>query len=1248
MANTRLELRMKKDEIAYAQGSPLLLEAYALHRDTTSGDCIAQLKWKNIDRRGVQAVMVDLITYDAFNNQINTIQYQYNGLNAAQGAEFGGKTPIIIHDDRIVRFDVALKAVSFADNSVWNAENDGVFEPLPKAKNQSLPDELCDQLARDLAKQGCAQAALYDVQTAHDLWQCGCGSWQKDGDPCLKCHVERQNLAAASDAALLQAHLDEYRVEQEKQRIEAEKRAEAERIAREKREEAEKIARQKREAEAARKKAIQKKKNKRIAAVAGIVLVLAIAIICAITLYFVPQSKYKSAMALMRSGSYDEARDAFVAMGGYRDSDYRLQQIEANRAFDAGNYDAVGDIYASLPEAYQDHAEDFIHMYNDAVALMDGGKYDEAIAAFTKLGHYSDSSAQISEANYRKAGALAAASDYDGARAIYTALNGYGDSASILAQMDADALYDSGDYATAYDIYATLDAAYQTHASDYAAMYDAAIAYQAAGQYDEAIAIYNELGDYQDSATLATKTGADKLYAAGSYAEAWDVYAVLDEAYHTHDADYSAMYTAADEARASGNYDAAYDGFAALGNYSDAKNKMTQCGVEKAESLYAAGSYTDAAEVYESLGDSAKVTECIYAYAGQLREHGEYLPAAQQYEAIMDYADSRDQHYQMGLQARDNDKLADAYAIFIADPEYRDTQEAIYQTGVSASAEELYEVSVAAFTQVGAYKDAAMKLTMDTYAWGKQLYDNGEYDRSAEVFDSMGEFSDAAARANEARYAAATEQLKDGNYADAKERFAALGDYADSATMIQECDYQSASAIYRNGDYAAALEAFTTNKLSGYKDVDELMNECRYQLGVASMNDGDYETAAQYFDAAGAYSDSREQASECRRLIALGLAADYEAQGAYAEAYAQYEAAGETGKLPEMAYQNALCMLTESDYADAIEWFEKAGYDYADVREQLLNIGEYYYATQQYDSAEAVYVKVVGTGAAAQRLYELGQYYELLGDYEAAVRCYEEAGNYEDAVQKIYQFAEDEMEAENWEAAKALYAQISDKMDVDDRIQICDDEMAAVAAIRDAKFAVGNYVEFGAYPQTSDGNDATAIEWLVLARNGNSALLISRYGLDAQHYNEKRSDITWENCTIRKWLNEAFFNVAFGAEDRAAIQSTNVPADRNPKCNTDPGNATTDKVFLLSIDEVKKYFPTDDARSCQPTEYAVNNGASRSDGGCWWWLRSPGYNLYYAAYVYYDGSVDCNGNRVDFGDACIRPALWVNIDSGIF
>ena len=62
---------------------------------------------------------------------------------------------------------------------------------------------------------------------------------------------------------------------------------------------------------------------------------------------------------------------------------------------------------------------------------------------------------------------------------------------------------------------------------------------------------------------------------------------------------------------------------------------------------------------------------------------------------------------------------------------------------------------------------------------------------------------------------------------------------------------------------------------------------------------------------------------------------------------------------------------------------------------------------------------------------------------------------------------------------------------------------------RKAFTKVGNIVTFGHYPQTSDGNDSTPIEWLVLARDGNKALLISRYALDSQKYNNSRVNMTW-------------------------------------------------------------------------------------------------------------------------------------------
>ena len=135
----------------------------------------------------------------------------------------------------------------------------------------------------------------------------------------------------------------------------------------------------------------------------------------------------------------------------------------------------------------------------------------------------------------------------------------------------------------------------------------------------------------------------------------------------------------------------------------------------------------------------------------------------------------------------------------------------------------------------------------------------------------------------------------------------------------------------------------------------------------------------------------------------------------------------------------------------------------------------------------------------AQRLYELGQYYELQGDEISAGRAYSEAGQYEDAIDKAYQCANAAYNVEDYEAAKDMYAKISTYIDVDNEIKECDN---AITTAFEAKWTVGNYVEFGSYSQTSSGTDDTPIEWLVLARDGDKALLISKCALDRRPYNE--------------------------------------------------------------------------------------------------------------------------------------------------
>ena len=148
-------------------------------------------------------------------------------------------------------------------------------------------------------------------------------------------------------------------------------------------------------------------------------------------------------------------------------------------------------------------------------------------------------------------------------------------------------------------------------------------------------------------------------------------------------------------------------------------------------------------------------------------------------------------------------------------------------------------------------------------------------------------------------------------------------------------------------------------------------------------------------------------------------------------------------------------------------------------------------------------------------------------------------------------------------------------------------------------------------------------------------------------YHKDYKSITWEECTLRTWLNGSFLNAAFSAEEQKQILTTIVSADENPSYSTNPGNNTSDKIFLLSITEVNKYFSSDYARQCKPTAYAKEQGCyiEFSNENCWWLLRSPGDNQFFAAYVFFDGSVNTAGNYVADSSSAIRPALWIDLEA---
>ncbi len=186
-------------------------------------------------------------------------------------------------------------------------------------------------------------------------------------------------------------------------------------------------------------------------------------------------------------------------------------------------------------------------------------------------------------------------------------------------------------------------------------------------------------------------------------------------------------------------------------------------------------------------------------------------------------------------------------------------------------------------------------------------------------------------------------------------------------------------------------------------------------------------------------------------------------------------------------------------------------------------------------------------------------------------------------------------------------------------------------------------IKFGRYPQ-NNGSFKEPIEWLVLKFKGNEALLLSWNALDCRPYHHECADVAWENCDLRKWLNNDFLKEAFTPEEQSMIKLSKVQNDDNPEYGIRGGNITRDRIFCLSLAEAERYFKNDAERRCQATTLAEDYGAFNGEGYCWWWLRSPGDSKNNAAYIFTDGTIYTDGYYVHGDDFAVRPAMWVKLE----
>lgn len=181
-----------------------------------------------------------------------------------------------------------------------------------------------------------------------------------------------------------------------------------------------------------------------------------------------------------------------------------------------------------------------------------------------------------------------------------------------------------------------------------------------------------------------------------------------------------------------------------------------------------------------------------------------------------------------------------------------------------------------------------------------------------------------------------------------------------------------------------------------------------------------------------------------------------------------------------------------------------------------------------------------------------------------------------------------------------------------------------------------DFIDFGIYK-------GEPIKWRVLKQDEKTLLLITDRIIDAIPYNiNEKVETTWEKSSLRKWLNNDFFNSAFSHEEKTDIIECDVQAENNPLYSTNPGNSTNDKVFILSINQAERLFDGENARKTCGTNSAVENGLFEdSEHNSWWWLRSPGEHGRSTAVVHSNGVVLNHGIPVFYSSGGVRPAIWI-------
>jgi hypothetical protein len=163
------------------------------------------------------------------------------------------------------------------------------------------------------------------------------------------------------------------------------------------------------------------------------------------------------------------------------------------------------------------------------------------------------------------------------------------------------------------------------------------------------------------------------------------------------------------------------------------------------------------------------------------------------------------------------------------------------------------------------------------------------------------------------------------------------------------------------------------------------------------------------------------------------------------------------------------------------------------------------------------------------------------------------------------------------------------------------------------------------------------LDWIVLTFWDGGALLLSEKILYIMPYHSPGDYTTWEDSTLREFLNGPFYYNTFSEQERRIIMEKDL---LHIEFGGGPSGWTQDRVFIPSLEDVGGYLGdplVERNRGFRIGRY-IETGEIME-----WWLRTLDSAGDDAIIVCTDGSYDVYDRYI--GDYCgVRPAIWLRLD----